>query len=404
MNILLSAYACEPNKGSEPGVGWSWAIEISKYHKVWVLTKDNNKGTIEEYLNMNPQYKNENLNFVYVGLPKKLTFWKKGRRGMRLFMVLWQKKALKVAKKLNKEVKFDIVHHVTFVSYTQPTYMYKLGIPLIWGPIAGGENIPKVVNVTMSKKEQILELIRRLSQGIVFYLPSIRNTAKNSKYILAATEETKNKFPQKYHNKIMIMPAIGLDYLHEDEMIKIKNKTVKIIMAGRLIYLKAFELGIDAFIQLLKKYDNIQLHILGEGPLKEELMNRCGEYLNNKIIFESPVVHDQIYDFYKQFDIYLSTTLRDSGCMTMLEAMSVGLPCVCIATGGPKILSDSMPYCQVQPQENQSLINEIEKRIEEIIVSDDVWRKYILDTKKTCERFTTESKFKAIDRLYKKIV
>ena len=25
MKVFLSAYACEPGKGSEPGVGWSWA-------------------------------------------------------------------------------------------------------------------------------------------------------------------------------------------------------------------------------------------------------------------------------------------------------------------------------------------------------------------------------------------
>lgn len=36
MKILLSAYACEPNKGSEPGVGWSWATEYAKQHQVWV--------------------------------------------------------------------------------------------------------------------------------------------------------------------------------------------------------------------------------------------------------------------------------------------------------------------------------------------------------------------------------
>lgn len=30
MKILLNAYACEPNRGSEPGVGWHWAIELSK--------------------------------------------------------------------------------------------------------------------------------------------------------------------------------------------------------------------------------------------------------------------------------------------------------------------------------------------------------------------------------------
>lgn len=101
MKILLSAYACEPNKGSEPGVGWSWATEYAKCNEVWVLTRDNNKKTIEKYMEENPEYQNKNLHFVYVGLPPKLTFWKKGRRGMRLFYMLWQRKAVKVAEELN---------------------------------------------------------------------------------------------------------------------------------------------------------------------------------------------------------------------------------------------------------------------------------------------------------------
>ena len=44
LKVLLSAYACEPNKGSEPGVGWNWLIEIAKLnHKVTVITRSNKK-------------------------------------------------------------------------------------------------------------------------------------------------------------------------------------------------------------------------------------------------------------------------------------------------------------------------------------------------------------------------
>ena len=54
MKVLLSAYACEPNKGSEPGVGWNWAIEIARLgHKVWVLTRANNQPSIDsKYLSL----------------------------------------------------------------------------------------------------------------------------------------------------------------------------------------------------------------------------------------------------------------------------------------------------------------------------------------------------------------
>ncbi|AST06080.1 hypothetical protein AF2641_03890 [Anoxybacillus flavithermus] len=49
--VLLSAYACEPNRGSEPGVGWNWAIELSKKgYEVWVLTRANNQDVIDNFL------------------------------------------------------------------------------------------------------------------------------------------------------------------------------------------------------------------------------------------------------------------------------------------------------------------------------------------------------------------
>src|ERR1700686_5022098 len=48
LRILLSAYACEPGKGSEPGVGWHWAVEMARLgHRVTVLTRQNNRAGIE---------------------------------------------------------------------------------------------------------------------------------------------------------------------------------------------------------------------------------------------------------------------------------------------------------------------------------------------------------------------
>ena len=33
LKILLNAYACNPNWGSEQGIGWHWTIELAKYNK-----------------------------------------------------------------------------------------------------------------------------------------------------------------------------------------------------------------------------------------------------------------------------------------------------------------------------------------------------------------------------------
>ena len=363
MKILLSAYACEPNKGSEPGVGWGWATELAKHHEVWVLTRDNNEPTITDYLKKNPEYKNDNLHFIYVGLSKKLTFWKKGRRGMRLFYMMWQRKAVEVAKEWHSKTQFDFVQHITFVSYTQPTYMYKLGIPLIWGSVSGGENIPSEIKIEMTAKERSIEMVRKLSQAAALLMPSTRKTMKCAKAILVATEETKNKIPGKYQDKTVVVPAIGMEKMPEVQHKERNDGKIKIVMAGRLIYWKAFDIGLKAFLQIADKYPNAELYILGEGNRKSELQKSAVEYINKQIFFDPPVQHDKIFEYYSQFDLFVNTTLRDSGCMTMMEAMSVGLPCIAVTTGGPAVLLEGIDECAVKPEIYEKTVDSLAKRL-----------------------------------------
>ena len=374
MKILLSAYACEPNKGSEPGVGWSWVIEYAKYHQVWVLTRDNNEQTIKTYLEENPEYNNENLHFIYVGLSKKMTFWKKGRRGMRLFYMLWQRKAVKIAKEWNKRIHFDLVQHVTFVSYTQPTYMYKLGVPLIWGPVSGGENIPIGIKIQMTKKEAAVEQMRKVSQYFAFIIPSVRNTMKAAKKILVTTQETKSRIPKAYISKTTVLPAISVEQIPdvciEDRM----DGKIKIVMAGRLIYWKGFDIAINGFLSIADKYPNAELHILGDGNQKKRLKKLSQDKLGKQIFFEEPVKHDEIFKFYSNYDLFINTTLRDSGCMTLMEAMSVGLPCIAIATGGPDILLKGFEECKIKPTSYQDCVSSVAAKIEDFISNDNKWK------------------------------
>lgn len=405
MKILLSAYACEPNKGSEPGVGWSWAIEYAKHHQVWVLTKNNNEKTINAYLERNPEYNNKNLHFVYVGIPKKLTFWKKGRRGMRLFYMLWQRKAAKTAIELNKAIGFDFVQHVTFVSYTQPTYMYKLGIPFIWGPVSGGENIPSGIKIPMSAKEKCIETIRRLSQYITIITHSTRKAMKDAKLILAATEETKKRIPEKFKNKTKIMPAIGLEKLTQESKTERDDVRTRIIMAGRLIYWKGFDIGIKAFMQIADQFPNAELHILGEGDQKESLKNMAGGLLNKQIFFKNPVAHDYIYEFYTKYDIFLNTTLRDSGCMTMMEAMSVGLPCVAIPVGGPGVLIKEFEQTQIHAESYRDTVDNTAKKLAYLVENKET-AKQIGEQQKSyvASQFLMAKKCQSIEKYFKETI
>lgn len=399
MNILLSAYACEPNKGSEPGVGWGWALEWAKKHDVWIITRDNNKTVIDKYLRLHSEIDSTHLHFVYVGLSRKFTFWKKGRRGIRLYYMLWQKKAYRVAKALKKDIKFDFVQHITFVSYTQPTYMYKLGLPMIWGPVSGGENIPDTIKIKMSIKERIIEKIRSLSQSLALITPCIKKTMLLSKFIFVATEETKDRIPHKYWNKTFVIPAIGIEKIPNIK-IKNNNEQINIVMAGRLIYWKAFDIGLKAFLKIADEFPEVSLHILGEGEKKEALKISAGIYLDKQVFFDEPVEHDKIYEYYSGFDIFLNTTLRDSGCMTMMEAMCVGLPCIAITCGGPGFLIKELGGISIDADDN-NIIDELSLGLKELINNSKLRNDISSRSSSKLQKITYKNKCSEIETLFK---
>src|SRR4029077_18913154 len=138
LKVLVSAYACEPGKGSEPGVGWNWVSQISKFHDVWVITRENNREQIEEGLGRFPI---PGAHWCFWDFPPWACFWKRKRRGIHLYYYMWQFGAYWQARKLHHRVRFDLAHHVTLVIYWMPSFLSFLGIPFVWGPVGGGDSI-----------------------------------------------------------------------------------------------------------------------------------------------------------------------------------------------------------------------------------------------------------------------
>ena len=70
MKVLIGAYACAPNTGSEGGVGWNWAVQAARHgHDVHVITRANNRTVIEEELRARPI---DGFTFHYYDLPGPL--------------------------------------------------------------------------------------------------------------------------------------------------------------------------------------------------------------------------------------------------------------------------------------------------------------------------------------------
>ena len=334
LKILLSAYACEPGKGSEPGVGWGLAREMSRYHQVWVITRANNRPAIEVELARNPV---PNLHFVYYDLPRWARFWKKGQRGVQLYYYLWQIGAYFVARNLHRKIGFDLIHHVTFVKYWSPSFLALLPVPFIWGPVGGGESAPRAFWRDFSLRGQVYEALRGLARWLGELDPFVRLTARRSVVALATTNETAARLRKLGARDVQVFSEVGLSKEEVEELGKIEGRSgnpVRFISIGRLLHLKGFHLGLRAFAEA--KLAEAEYWVIGDGPERgrlEVLAKSLG--IADRVRFWGWLPREETLRKLAACDILVHPSLHDSGGWVCVEAMAAGRPVICLDLGGP---------------------------------------------------------------------
>ncbi len=336
LKVLVSAYACEPGKGSEPGVGWNWVRQIARLHEVWVITRANNRTPIETALAKEPL---SNAHFVYFDLPRRLCFWKKGRRGIHLYYYLWQLGAYVVAKKLHRQVGFNLAHHATFVTYWMPSFLALLPVPLVWGPVGGGESAPRAFWRSFSLRGKIYEILRDLARAVGHLDPLVRLTARRATIALATTDQTANRLHALGCRKVFVCSGVGLAC---EEIRRLgsfplrQSNPFRLLSIGNLWHVKGFELALKAFAQFHRRFSTSEYWIFGEGPERRRLEKLARELdLAGRVTFWGAIPRTQLLSKLVECDVLVHPSLHDSGGWVCLEAMAAGRPVICLDLGGP---------------------------------------------------------------------
>lgn len=341
-NILLSAYACEPNRGSEPGVGWNWAIEIAKRgHEVWVITRTNNKTVIDSYFSI--VNKPQNLNFIYYDLPTWLLKLKRAGFSVNLYYLFWQWGIVNCIKKQHLSINFDLIHHVTFGVFRHPSFLFKLNVPIIFGPVGGGEYTPKALKHIFPVKYRITESIRSFINHISYYNPILKLVYKKSTLILTKTDQTKACVPQKYDYKTLNYLEIGIKEVSLEALNHTDN-VFRVLFVGRLIYWKGLDIALSSFAKFTSlSSKETEFIFVGEGPYKTRIERLAVKYgIKNKIRIIDWTPQDNLKAIYLNSNLLLFPSLHDSSGNVVLEALSFGLPVVCLDCGGPAAVLGEM--------------------------------------------------------------
>jgi len=375
MRVLVGAFACDPTANSGLGsgedvLGWNIIRQICKFADVWVIASDKNKEGIAKFLGVK---KMQGLNVTYVSLPKLLSkplwhFWSKG--ASQIYSYLWQMKVYGVARKLHREIHFDVFHHVTYANDWMASFIGAfLPVAYIRGPGGGAQKIPANFVKKFPFKNRAGERIRSIGQWIFRHDPWFIIGQNRAQALLVCNKESFEGLPKKWQKKAYFFPVNGIsnEDLENVNRQEASQKSFSVVTAGRLFKLKGFDLAIRAFKIFSDTVGAAQLTIIGDGPELRNLETLIQKLnLGGKVTIVPWMPRKEFLRTMGSCKVFLFASLRDGGGAVVVEAMALGKPVICFDLAGPGFHINDKCGIKIQPGNPEQAVYDMAKALEKL--------------------------------------
>ncbi len=271
-----------------------------------------------------------------------------------------------IAKMINEE-KFDIFHvHGARANFVAEFVMNKIKVP----------------TVTTVHSDYLLDFDEPVKKIVFTNLN--KRALKKIKYHIAVSDNFKDMLIERGFKPNSIYTVYnGMDFSRVPEKITSKEEYSKkhgftynenityIGIAARFDVVKGVDVFIKAAGEVLKKHDNVEFLIAGDGAEKDKLLNLAKETgFSEKIRFLG--YENDIYAFWNIIDINCLTSLCESFPYSMLEGAALGKPMVASHVGGiPSLVVDEETGFLFENGDYEELSNRLSFLIEnpDVIIS-----------------------------------
>jgi glycosyltransferase involved in cell wall biosynthesis len=336
MKVLLSAYACSAELGSEPRVGFQTMLAAARDHEVWVFTQPDMALSLERFLQGHPLQDRIHLEAIDppAPVPKEgvreltRTHWRHDR---------WQQNAAARSLELDRRVHFDVVHHVTLAAFWLRVGVAVLNKPLVWGPVGGAVGVPWPLVTELGRRGIAESGLRMIVRPIAGRFVGSR-IANSATVIFVQNQATARRIgPRTGASVLPNAVAVGIDKMPHP-----KPRTQEIAFVGRLAPWKAGRLAIRA-MRYVSNADAV-LHIYGIGGERQSMLEAARRWgIEHRVHFEGRLARDQLLERVARAGVLLHPALHEEASFAIGEALMMGTPVVCLDHGGPVELIREWP-------------------------------------------------------------
>ncbi|MFA5841383.1 MAG: glycosyltransferase family 4 protein [Candidatus Paceibacterota bacterium] len=173
-----------------------------------------------------------------------------------------------------------------------------------------------------------------------------------------------------------------------EEHPKILLSGKSVVSAGRLVPWKGFLSLVETMIELTKKFPDLKLYIIGDGPERETIERRIKQLeLGRNVHLVGGVPQKMLFEYIRAGSIFALNTGYEGFSHQLLEVMALGVPLVTTNVGGnPEIVREGENGLLVPYDDKRALAQAIEKMLRD----EDFAAKCAASGKSTAALFTKE--------------
>lgn len=371
--ILVSAYALSPVRGSEPGSGWNICSRLAAYHDVTVLARswDENLWPDDE------RHREEVVRFMgTIGpIPGLTIHFIKSPPLSRMLQpyplvslrspfffqgyAAWQRAAYREAVRLHRERPFDAAHQLTITSFREPGYLWKLGVPFIWGPIGGGKNIPLSYFADFGSHDGVYYALKNIANNIHRWTKwRSRLAVRRAERVLVSSADLYATVARWGRAPHMLL-EVGTPNWAGQRRCYDSVRTLRLCSIGLHIGRKGLPIALRALAELKVRGlgERVHLTILGAGPETRTWQALCQHLqVQEMTTWVGQVPFQRVREELEKQDAFVTASLQEGTPNVLMEALAAGLPVICHDVGGMSFAIDESCGFKIPLRDRQTSI------------------------------------------------
>lgn len=404
LSILINAYACSLNMGSEPGMAWNWCVNLANYCELHIITEGEFRDEIEAIVPTLPQGRNMHFYYNSVSEGVRRMCWNQGDWRFYKHYRVWQYRTYEIALDIMEAHHIDIVHQLNMIGFREPGYLWKIDkVPFVWGPIGGLKQFPLAYLEGAGLRMKLFYGLKNIIN--VFQLKYDRrvNAAlKRADVLVSSIPDSYRAIKMHKRLESVLIPETGCFSLPYISTERFDKDCFHVLWIGKFDFRKQLTLALKAIATTKNK--RILLEVYGTGTNEQVSTAKALTVslgITDQVVWHGNKSNNEVHERMRSSQIFLFTSVSEDTSTVVLEAVSNQLPVVCFdICGMAAVIDETIGRKIVLSNPTQSVVD-FATILNELEADRELLKQLSLNCRQRQEELSWDNKAKRMVELYK---